>query len=171
MEINFCRRCGSPLNLVENHVYHCQNGHTIFNNATPASCLWIVNDKSEVLVAVRERNPGIGQLDTPGGFNDGAETTEQALAREIEEEVGLKPTDYTKPQFLMTALDTYEYGGETTDVLSSTFWARLVGNPTIIPQDDVAEAFFMPIEDVEPEKIYFHAVRESFLKLRNILAK
>jgi ADP-ribose pyrophosphatase YjhB (NUDIX family) len=171
MEMNFCRRCGSPLTLNEGHIYTCENGHTIFGNAAPASCLWVVNDKNEVLVAVRERDPGIGLLDAPGGFNDGAETTEHALAREMEEEVGLKPTDYTEPQFLMTALDSYEYAGEKIDVLSNTYWARLIGNPTITPQDDVAEATFMAIEDISPDKIYFDAVRKSFLKLRDTLTK
>ena len=167
--MNFCRRCSSPLTLVKDHIYTCTNGHSIFANASPASCLWVVNDKNEVLVAVRERDPGLGLLDAPGGFNDGAETTEHALAREMEEEVGLKPSDYTEPQFLMTALDSYEYAGEKIDVLSNTYWARLIGHPTITPQDDVAEAAFIAINDVDPDNIYFNAVRVSFLKLRELL--
>jgi ADP-ribose pyrophosphatase YjhB (NUDIX family) len=167
MEMNFCRRCGTTLRLVNNHVYKCESEHVIFANASPASCLWVVNDKNEVLVAVRAHNPGKGLLDAPGGFCDGAEVFEDGLVREMEEEIGLKPGDYTTPQYLMSALDSYEYGGEIIDVLSNTYWAKIIGNPVINPQDDVAEARFIPINEVDPDKIYFHACRQSFLKLRD----
>jgi len=170
MEMNFCRRCGTKLHLVEGHVYTCENSHVIFANASPASCLWVVNDRNEVLVATRAREPGLGLLDAPGGFCDGAEIFEDGIFRELEEEVGLKPTDYTKPQYLLSALDTYHYKDETIDVLSGVYWARLIGNPTIDPQDDVAEAHFMSIESIDPKTIYFDAVREGFIALKNKLA-
>jgi hypothetical protein len=52
------------------------------------------------------------------------------------------------------------------DVLVITYWARLIGNPKITPQDDVAEAYFVPINEVEPDKFYFNSARLAFLKLR-----
>jgi NAD+ diphosphatase len=171
MEMNFCRRCGKSLTRNIDHVYVCTNGHTIFANASPASCLWIINDKSEVLIAVRARDPGAGLLYAPGGFHDGAETIESALAREVAEEVGLQPSDYTEPQFLMSGIDTYEYANEKLDVLTHIFWARLTGDPTIVPRDDVAEATFEAVEKIDPDKIYFDSIRTSFLNLRELLTK
>ena len=167
--MNFCRRCGASLELVNNHVYTCKNDHVIFANASPASCMWLVNDRDEVLVATRAIEPGKGLLDAPGGFNDGAETYEIALARELEEEVGLTPSDYTRPEYLLSWLDKYDYKGEQIDVLSNVYWARQIGSPTINPQDDVGEATFMPIADVDPDKIYFDAVRQGFIVLRDRL--
>jgi ADP-ribose pyrophosphatase YjhB (NUDIX family) len=170
MEMNFCRRCGTTLTHIESHIYKCQKDHTIFANASPASCLWIVNEAGELLVAKRAREPGLGLFDAPGGFCDGAETFEDGVFREIEEEVGLRPSDYTTPQYLLTALDTYDYAGETVDVVSGVYWARLVGNPTIRPQDDVAEAQFVAMDAIDPATIYFDAVRTGFLRLKELLS-
>lgn len=166
MEMNFCRRCGTKLKLTEGHVYTCENDHIIFANASPAACLWIVNDSNEVLVAVRSREPGLGSLDTPGGFNDGKETGEDAVVRELKEELGLMPKDYTKPIYLLSALDAYDYKGETIDVLTNTYYARLVGNPIITPQDDVAKAYFTPLDEVDTDKFCFASSRLSLIELR-----
>jgi NAD+ diphosphatase len=167
MEMNYCRRCGSKLTLVHDHVYICANNHTIYNNASPSSCLWIVNDKNEILVAVRAHEPGMGKLDAPGGFSDGAETFEDSIARELQEEVGLTPNDYTKPQFLLSGMDSYTYMGEQLNVLCGAYWARLIGSPIITPDDDVAEVHFIPIKDVDPDIIYFDSVRAGFIALRD----
>lgn len=167
MEMNFCRRCGAILSLENGHVYTCENGHVIFANASPSACLWLLNDKNELLVVVRALNPGKGMLDAPGGFNDGAETFEVSVARELEEEVGLKPTDYTRPQYLLSSLDAYEYKGEAVDVLCGVYYARLIGNPPIKAQDDVAEAHFIAMSDIDPSMIYFDSVREGFLELKS----
>lgn len=171
METNYCRRCGAALIHVNGHVYSCTHGHVIFANASPACALWIVNDRNEVLIATRAHEPGRGSLDAPGGFCDGAETFESTLAREMQEELGLTPGDYTKPQYLLSALDTYDYKDETIDVLTSTFWARLQGSPSITPKDDVAKADFTPIEEIDPSAFYFNAVRTSFVQLKTILTK
>lgn len=167
--MNFCRRCSSSLTLIQGHVYSCPNGHTIFKNASPASCLWIVNNKDKVLIVERAINPGKGKLDAPGGFNDGAETFEAGIARELEEEVGLSTENYTTPQFLLSQLDQYDYQGEKVDVLGVVFWAQLIGDPIITPKDDVAKAYFMDIDNINPDDIYFDAVREGFLRLKEML--
>jgi ADP-ribose pyrophosphatase YjhB (NUDIX family) len=167
--MNFCRRCGTPLTLIHDHVYECENKHAIYDNASPASCLWIVNDKDEVLLTVRAHAPGAGSFDAPGGFNDGPEIFEDGLSRELLEEVGLSPTDYTTPQYLTSALDSYEFGGESRYVLSGVFWARLIGNPVIKADDDVESATFVPISSIDPDTIYFDAVRAGFIKLSQVL--
>lgn len=167
MEMNYCRKCGAKLSLPNGHIFTCENGHTLYLNAYPASGLWIVNDNHEVLVAVRAHEPGTGKLDTPGGFNDGAETYEHSIAREITEELGLAPSDYTKPQYLLSGIDSYEFAGEVLQVLTAVYWARLVGNPTIQALDDVAEAKFVPIDQIDPNDIYFDAPRAGFIALRD----
>jgi len=166
--MNFCRRCETQLRNTERHVYTCENGHIIFANASPASCLWILNENNEVLVAVRALEPKIGWLDTPGGFIDEKETSEEAISRELQEEMGLLPNDYTKPTYLLSALDTYEYKGETIDVLTHTYYAKLVGSPTIHPQDDVAKAYFAPLHTIEVDKFCFNSSRLSLLKLQEL---
>lgn len=170
MDMHFCRRCGTPLRNTNGHVYTCEKGHTVFANASPASFIWIINDKNEVLVIVRAQEPGLGLLDAPGGFNDGAETYEEGLAREVEEEVGLTPADYSKPQYILTYMDTYNYKEETIDVLSGAFWARTIGTPTVTALDDAAKAYFIPISEIDPKAVYFTGARESLAWLQDHLS-
>jgi len=169
MEMNFCRRCGTPLTHVKNHIYTCQNGHTLFANASPAAGIWLLNDKNELLVATRAQEPGKGTLDSPGGFCDGAETAIDCAIREMEEELGLKPSDYTQPEFLLNGMDRYEYQGEMLDVHTILFVSKTKGSPTIKPADDVAKAEFLPIESIKTEDIFLPAPRAAFLKLRGMI--
>jgi len=50
-----------------------------------------------ILFTVRTKEPGLGQLNFPGGFVDHNESLEQALVREIHEELSLsiKPHQLT----------------------------------------------------------------------------
>ncbi len=169
MEMNFCRRCGAPLEAINKHTYRCKTGHTLFANASPAAGIWIINERLEVLVTERSRDPGRGKLDAPGGFNDGAETFEHALERELEEELGLKKHSYTTPQLLGTYTGKYPYGGEVRDVVTAMYWATIIGSPTITPQDDVASVHFIPIEKVDINLFHFTDAKESFIVLRKML--
>lgn len=61
-------------------------------NYRPNVAALLVNDKGRLLVCERLAIPGAWQF-PQGGVDDG-ETVEEALLREIEEEVGLKPGHY-----------------------------------------------------------------------------
>ncbi len=158
MEMNYCRRCGQPLENTENHVYKCASGHVLFANASPAVGVLFVNDAKEVLMAVRSQDPGKGQLDMPGGFCDGAETFEDGLRRELHEELGLTEENYTDVEFLLSHSDPYDYKGETLPVLCGVYTARL--KPSANPQaaDDVAEAKFMKYDDIDLSRVQFPSI-------------
>jgi NAD+ diphosphatase len=155
MEMNFCRRCGTQLAHVESHVYKCDKGHTIFNNESPAVGVLFTNDNKEVLMAIRAIDPGKGRFDMPGGFCDGAETFEDAVIRELQEELNITPQDYDNVEFLFSFIDPYDYGGERQSVLAGVFTARLKPGTTLKPEDDVAEVKFMKYEDIDQSKIQF----------------
>jgi 8-oxo-dGTP diphosphatase len=53
----------------------------------------IYNDKQEILIALRHKHVHLGGLwEFPGGKIEGQETAEQALIRELQEEIGITPT-------------------------------------------------------------------------------
>lgn len=170
MEMNFCRRCGSKLTNVQDHVFKCDNGHVIFANASPAVGGLLVNSKNEVLMIKRAIDPGKGWLDAPGGFCDGEEELEVATRRELKEELGLEVDQYGPLQYVSNGLDPYKYGGETLPVLATFFWARLNKDDTeIVTADDATDAHFVPIAEVEVDKIYFPSIKPAILRLRQIL--
>ena len=160
MEMNFCRRCGTPLENIENHVFKCENGHTIFANASPTAGVFFL-DGENVILARRGIEPNKGMLDTIGGFVDGNESLENALARELREEVGLEPADYEPPKFLCSIAATYEYGGEKSPIVSAIFYSRITTRRHLVPQDDIEEIVIRPLFEVEPSEISNHDIREG----------
>lgn len=170
MEMNFCRRCGAVLTQDQGHVYKCANGHTLYLNSSPAVGIFLVNDADEVVVVIRRIEPGKGRFDSPGGFCDGNETLEQAIAREVQEEIGIAPDAYDPPQFIASGIDLYNFGGETVNVISSIFWARFHTGLEFKPQDDVASVTLFPLKDLNPADFYFPAVRQGAEKLKGLLS-
>jgi mutator protein MutT len=165
MEFNYCRRCGNQLTQKAGNAYKCSNGHTIFANSSPAVALILENDKSEILVVTRKIDPKKGCLDFPGGFCDGRETIEQALLREVEEEVGIKPDQYTTPTFLRSGIENYKYENEQIPVLSVEFHAYCKSEVTLIPKDDVETAGWMPIKNLPVDKIAFETLKDAYYLL------
>lgn len=167
MEMNYCRRCGTPLTHQNDHVYKCVNGHTLYANTSPAAGVWLLNENDELLVAIRGIDPGKGKMDSPGGFNDGAETAFDCATRELQEELGLTPQNYTLLEYLAEGIDIYDYQDESLPVLTTIFTAHIKGSPIITPSDDVAEVKFMKLSGINPDDIYLPAPRAAFIKLRD----
>ncbi len=75
-----------------------------------------------MLLLVRDRDPGRGLLGIPGGFCDPGETAEEALAREIREEVGLEATAF---RYLGSFPNDYVYQAAILPVTDLFFTAEV----------------------------------------------
>ena len=78
-------------------------GFVYYINPSAATAAFIQNEKGELLVCRRAKEPAKGTLDLPGGFVDGNETGEEAIAREVQEETGGTVTEAT---YLFSRLST-----------------------------------------------------------------
>lgn len=172
MEMNFCRRCGKPLEHTQNHVYTCTNGHTLYANHSPAVGVFFVSpDNKKVLLATRGIEPNKGMLDSPGGFLDAKETFEEGATRELREELGLEPEDYMPLQYLSSEHDVYRYQNEDLPFISVIFWTRLNGEKQLQPSDDVASADWYPIGDVNLDQLHANDIRKGIRELKKVLKK
>lgn len=154
MEMNFCRRCATPLKNIEAHVYKCANSHVLFANCSPSTAVFIIDENKNVTLSVRGIEPHKGMLDAFGGFLDGKELVEDGLKRELKEELGLNEGDYTAPIFLCSGVGNYPYKNETLPVLSLSFFITLKPGVVLRPQDDVADIVTFPLSDVPINKLH-----------------
>lgn len=154
MELYYCRRCGSGLFNQSKHIYKCENNHTIYNNASPSVGVFLIDEDNNVHMSVRGIEPNKGKLDAIGGFLDGLETAESALAREIEEETGLTFDQYSSPTFLGTATSKYTYAEEDLHVLTLLYFVRVKSGAEVKALDDVAEIKTIPVNEIPLEDLH-----------------
>lgn len=159
----YCPKCGSPHFDVNNEKSkRCADcGFVYYFNSSAATVAFILNDKSELLVCRRAKEPAKGTLDLPGGFIDMHETAEEGVAREVLEETGLK-VDRAVYQFSLP--NTYLYSGFLVHTLDQFFLCKVKDTHEIRPMDDVADAFWVPVEDVNPEEFGLDSVREGVVR-------
>ena len=102
----------------------------------------------------------------PGGFIDHGETAEEALAREIHEEVGI---EVSIMRFLMTAPNHYAYQGIELPVLDLFFHVPLDFDPIVCAQEsEVTDYLWTPLTDEILEQIAFVSNRQALEAYRDL---
>lgn len=159
----YCPKCGSPQFEINNDKSkRCEAcGFVYYFNSCSATVAFILNDKEELLVCRRAKNPAKGTLDLPGGFIDMYETAEEGMAREVKEETGM---DVTGMQYLFSLPNLYEYSGFMVHTLDQFFICNIQGSEGLTANDDVAEAFFLPLDQINPDEFGLLSVREGVIR-------
>jgi ADP-ribose pyrophosphatase YjhB (NUDIX family) len=160
----YCPVCGSPHFTVNNFKSkRCQDcGFTYYANPCSATAAFIVNDRQEMLVVRRAKEPAKGTLDLPGGFVDMYETVEEGMRREIKEETGLEVKDI---KYLFSSPNVYEYSGMGVHTLDMDFLVRVHGDSVAVKAaDDAAEALWIPIHEVNPADFGLTSIRNAVIR-------
>ena len=162
----YCPKCGSSHFVVNNEKSkRCADcGFVYYFNSSAATVAFILNERNELLVCRRGKEPKKGTLDLSGGFIDMYETGEEGVAREVLEETGLK---VEKAADLFSLPNTYLYSGFLVHTLDQFFLCTVEDTAHLEAMDDVADSFWMPLDKVNPEEFGLDSVREGvkrFLK-------
>ncbi len=164
VKFNYCPRCGSQdLQPKESKAVLCTScGFQYFHNTAPAVA-GIIEQAGSLILIRRARQPQKGLLAFPGGFVDYEESLEEALMREIQEELNLRVTSLT---YLISDWDIYAY----QDVIYPTTAAYFVANVADIKQakaGDDAEGFsFVPLDVIDPDRLAFKSSRTALQKFQ-----
>ena len=159
-KFHFCPVCGSPQFHVNNFKSkHCQScGFTYYANPCSATAAFILNERGELLVARRGKEPAKDTLDLPGGFVDMDETVEQGMCREIREETGLEVDQLT---YLFSLPNRYLYSGMTIHTIDMFFEVHVPSSVRPVADDDAAALSWMPLDQVHPEDFGLHSISEA----------
>ncbi len=155
-----CPVCGSTRFEVHNaKSKHCADcGFTYYFNPSSATVAFILNERGELLVCRRGKSPAKGTLDLPGGFIDMQETGEEGVAREVREETGLT---VVRADYLFSLPNLYEYSGFMVHTLDMFFRCIVADASHIHAEDDVADCFWMPLEDIRTADFGLESVRKG----------
>lgn len=91
---NFCTNCGTKYTDKSTKSFlKCSNcDFTFYINPNPCVGAVIpIKQKAEVLISIRNIEPGKDKYEVPGGFINITETPRRALERELAEELNIKP--------------------------------------------------------------------------------
>jgi mutator protein MutT len=164
---SYCPKCGSN-DFTENDFKskRCGScGFTYYFNPLAATVGIITNDKGEVLVARRAKEPAKGTLDLPGGFCDSYETAEEGVKREIEEETGLK---VNSTRYLFSIPNTYMYSGMELHTMDMFFLCTVEDAAALTADDDVSELLWIAIDDLRSEEFGLASIKKAIERLREI---
>lgn len=164
-QFKYCPKCGSK-HFVENNIKskRCEDcGFVYYFNSSASTVALILNEKDELLVAIRAHEPARGTFDLPGGFVDMYETGEEAVAREVKEETGL---DVGSVKYLLSIMNVYTYSGFDVHTLDLVYRCNVTNIQTLRADDDVSKLEFIKISDLEPEKFGLNSVREIIRKIQ-----
>jgi mutator protein MutT len=164
--IHYCPKCGSSeFSFKEDQSFLCSicEFHLYINSAAAVAAL-IVNDKGEVLFTKRAIEPHKGMLDLPGGFVDIMETAENALLREIKEELNL---DIESFQYFISSPNEYIFGGLSVFTLDLAYICKLNSFNHIHAKDDISDYEF-----IAPKLIPYNQIGgESIKRITKAFAK
>ena len=92
----FCPKCGDPLTLIKGgHIARCTGCHTEHYPRTDSAVIMALTDDEDRLLLARNTAWPEGMMSVLAGFVEPGESLEDAVRREILEEVGLQATDVT----------------------------------------------------------------------------
>ena len=87
-DVRFCPRCAAPARVDHPRSLQCPAcGYAAFYNPKPVACALAREPDGRIWLARRGHEPGRGRWSMPGGFVDLGERVEDALARELREEL------------------------------------------------------------------------------------
>ncbi len=163
-KLNYCPNCGKKeIVFREVKYWSCTEcGFRLFHNVAGATALLIFHS-NELLLIKRNQEPAKGLWDLPGGFIDPNETTEEAVVREVEEELYLK----IKPSevlYLGSEPNVYLYEKMAYRTIDLFFSIEIQKMPKSWNKEEIQEWQWVSKEKFSLESLAFDSMKRFFSK-------
>jgi mutator protein MutT len=153
LQFRCCPRCGQLLASPGACPLMCAAcGFAYYFNPAVSAAAILLRDDGQGLFIRRGHEPGLGRLAFVGGFVDAGETPEEALRREVREEVGV---ELAAIAYLGSRPHTYPYRGLTYHVVDLIFVAHLAADASPRRLDGVAAIEWHDPRILDPTRLAF----------------
>lgn len=156
-QFKYCPYCGKFDSFIfDTKLFKCSNcSRTYFIN--PSSACGAIIDTPDGIVAVRRKyEPKKDMLGLPGGFIDLYEKGEDAIKREVYEEISYIATDL---KFLGTETNDYIFDGVLYITLDLYFYTVLDKMPELKANDDAKEIVMLDKNNIDFSLFAFDTAR------------
>jgi len=143
----------------------CDNcGLQFFINAAAAVAAIILDNDNRILFTQRAKPPAADTLDLPGGFVDINESAENALKREIMEELNLALSTI---EYFTSQPNQYNYNDLTYFTLDLTYICHAYDFDQIKARDDIKSYEFLRPDEVDIGRIGLDSIKTIFTRYKN----
>lgn len=176
MTYNYCALCGGQTSEIRHgheHFWECVKcGQQFFKNPKPAAEAILITSDDKVVLGIRGRQPHKGDYDLPGGFVDSGENFQTALKRELQEELGLSPDQYSELVYIDTYTHKdYPWGKDILEPVNVQYTAKLVDGVTLKPDDDIAKVETLPLNKINHHKLSWDGQYKGIIKALDYWSK
>jgi NAD+ diphosphatase len=160
----FCPGCGSTnIGMFQAYGMRCADcGYLYFHNAASAVSA-IIEAQRGIILITRKQAPRRGYFDLPGGFVGHGETLEEALEREIQEELNLAIKDF---RYFGSFPNRYDYKRVTYFTVDTVFTCRAGSLSSMMPREEVSEISILMAGEIDLRRLAFSSVRKALQKYR-----
>ena len=161
-KFEFCPQCGlTTIAAFGKNAVQCETcGFVFFQNCASAVAA-IIETNAGILMTVRRKPPKRRYYDLPGGFVDPGESLEEALKREIREELNLEIRNL---RYFVSCPNTYAYRKVTYFTTDAYFICRPVNPKAMRSSGEIAEILEVKPEAIDFGKIAFESTRQALGK-------
>ena len=164
VNFKYCPRCGKP-QLQPNDLKSCvclSCGFVYYHGAS-AVAVGILEYEDKIILTQRVNEPQKGGLALPGGFVDYDENLEDALIREIQEELNLA---ITAPFYLCSFGERYPSRDVTYFCAIAFFVARVNDIKNITARDDIDAFQLVQPGEIDNNELAFESDRVALAEYR-----
>lgn len=160
--LKHCPKCGSSsFRASGERSLKCGScGFHYFVNSAAAVAALVTRNDGKLMLVKRGVEPDYGKLDLPGGFVDPLETAENAVRRELEEELGLKVKSL---EYLCSAPNEYVFSEFKVFTLDLAFRVSVESLENLKAMDDILDFRFYSEEELNYDDIPAPSIK-SFVK-------